>query len=110
MLFLLVSQALAQVPAPITLSIPSAADRWLVAETPSKRFPGEQVAGPTFTSGEKVEVILEENGLARVFSGDKYGWVPVASLTTKAPAAAAPLAMPAGGGLLGAVPAPPPTK
>jgi hypothetical protein len=63
--------------------------RWLTADVVSERFLGETVLGPKFTNGEQVELIVEENGKARVRDGDHYGWVPVASLTSTAPTPAA---------------------
>lgn len=112
MLFLFLSQAFAQAPVPFTFGSTPPSARWVVAETPSKRFPGEAIPGPTFTANEQVDVILVDGGAARVRDGDKYGWVPVASLTDQAPAGATQtITIPGNGGattsLLGGVPQPP---
>ncbi|MCA9493709.1 MAG: hypothetical protein KC621_27440 [Myxococcales bacterium] len=81
---------------------PKAEARWLTAQVVATRFPGEKTPGPTFESGEMVELILEDGGQARVRQGDRYGWVPASALTTEAPA---PPAVPASASdLLGAPP------
>ena len=68
-----------------SLAIPSANARYLMADVVSKRFPGEDLAGPTFKTGEQVDVIVEEGGSVRVRQGERYGWVPAAQLTATAP-------------------------
>lgn len=67
-----------------------AEDAWLVAETPSVRFADTATAGPLFAANDKVEVLARDGDRARVVEGDRYGWVPAASLTAVAPEGADP--------------------
>jgi hypothetical protein len=97
----LVALAGAQTPPPA--APPAApAERWLSAEVVSERFPGEATPGPKFSAGEEVTVLVEDGAKTRVFAGDRYGWVPSASLTATAPAE--PAAPPGASGLLGGLP------
>ena len=64
--------------------------RYLLTDAPSTRFYGEDVAGPAFNAGDKVELLVTENGKARIYAGERYGWVDPAVLTAAAPAAATP--------------------
>lgn len=112
-LMALASVATAQSPTPsAALSAPPAADtqRWLVADTPSVRFVGEAIPGPTFTAGEQVAVLVEAEGKVRVFARDKFGWVAPSALTTVGPPPPSlPGGMPTGLGgspLLGGLQAP----
>lgn len=109
MLIALLSFAFAQAPSsglpPLLpmpgLSAPSSADtRWVVADTPSQRFPGEEVPGPVFTAGTEVQVIVTEGDRVRVFHDDKYGWVPATALASVPPIPE----VPATPGLLGMPP------
>lgn len=59
--------------------------KYLAADTVSTRFPDAAVAGPTFTAGAPVVVLVEQGDRARVMKGDQLGWVPVAALTDTAP-------------------------
>jgi hypothetical protein len=87
------------------LSMRASADaRWFVADTASVRFPGETVAGPAFTAGTEVEVIVTEGDQVRVHKDERYGWVPAAALTATAPTPT----MPTSSGLLGMPPLLPP--
>jgi hypothetical protein len=85
-------------PPGVTLSAPNS--RYVVADVVSKRFPDEDTAGPTFETGEQVDVIVEEGGRVRVHQGERYGWVPAGQLTTTAPASA-PTSVPGSNPLLG---------
>lgn len=58
---------------------------WLAKDADSTRFLGESVPGPKFSAGTRVTVLLREGEQARVFVGDRYGWVPSAALTDQAP-------------------------
>ncbi|MEQ1565234.1 MAG: hypothetical protein ABMA64_06320 [Myxococcota bacterium] len=84
--------AMAQSPLTAPLNVPLGAAgpsaRFVAAEVVSERFPGETAPGPTFTAGEQVEVLIEENGKVRIRSGEKYGWVAVAALGAAPPATA----------------------
>lgn len=70
-------------PQPAMAADPESA--WFVSDTASKRFPDAEVAGPSFTSGTRVVVLLRDGERVRVSVGDRYGWVPSASLVDKAP-------------------------
>lgn len=52
----------------------------LVAQTSSVRFVGERAPGPEFNEGQRVVVVAVEGAQVRVFAGDRYGWVPAASV------------------------------
>lgn len=58
-----------------------AEDAYVAAETPSLRFFDADIAGPTFASNTKVEVILRDGDRARVREGDSYGWIAAAALS-----------------------------
>src|SRR4051794_18391439 len=62
---------------------------WATADTPSQRFSDDKIAGPTFTKGEQLELLVRDGDRARVRDGDKFGWVPAASITSTKPAEAA---------------------
>lgn len=67
---------------------------WFVADTQATRFPGEKLAGQTFTAGSQVTVVVKDGALVRVTTGDRFGWVPASALTAVAPegtATSAPL-------------------
>src|SRR5687768_8435035 len=110
MLVTLLSVAWAQAPGGLQPLLPtpgitlrSSADaRWLVADTASQRFPGEDVPGPTITAGTEVVVIVTEGDRVRVHKDDQYGWVPASALTAVAPMPT----MPTSPGLLGMPPQP----
>lgn len=107
----LTSPAGAQMPLGVggAMAMPSSNTRYVVADVVSKRFPGEDVAGPTFTTGEQVDVIVEENGSVRVRQGERYGWVSAAQLTAMPPMPSptqVPGSNPLLGGLKPLVPAP----
>jgi hypothetical protein len=110
MLVALLSFALAQAPPQPLLPMPgfgarpSAEARWLVADTASQRFPGEEIAGPTFTAGTEVEVIVTDGDRVRVRKDEQYGWVPASALTDAAPIPT----LPTSPGLLGMPPLQPP--
>ena len=111
MLAFLITSAWAQAPSfpglppGLTISPKASADaRWLVADTASQRFPGEDVAGPTFATGTEVVVIVTEGDRVRVHKDDRYGWVPASALTATPPLPT----MPTSPGLLGMPPLQPP--
>jgi hypothetical protein len=102
LLWTLLPEAAAQSPG-LTASLASASSnaRWVVGEVASKRFPGEEIAGPTFQAGEEVELILQEGDSARIRQGGRYGWVPASALTAVQPLVAPPgLGTPGGNPLL----------
>jgi hypothetical protein len=100
-----------------SLGMPTANARYIIADVVSKRFPGEDVVGPTFTTGEQVDVIIEDGGSVRIRQGERYGWVPAGQLTSMSPMPQMPMpgmpqmpgANPLLGGLKPLVPAPPGT-
>ena len=102
MLALLCSVALAQTPPALppgfdlsAFTAPVRAEsRWVLTASPSDRFPDTAGGGPDLAAGDRVELIVEENGRARFKLGDRYGWVPSATLTSEAPAPA-PATVPA---------------
>lgn len=63
-----------------------AESRWVVSAVTADRFPDAAGGGPALAVGDRVELIVEENGRARVKLGDRYGWVPAEALTSEAPA------------------------
>lgn len=106
----LCSSALAQAPG-LTASLTAGATdaRWIApaggaAEITSKRFFGEEIAGPVFKSGEEVEIILTDGDRARIRQGPRYGWVSVADLATSQPLMLPPSLGEMPAGLLGAPP------
>ncbi len=62
---------------------------WMTADTVSTRFPGEKLVGQSFTSGTQVTVVVKDGDQVRVTNGDKFGWVPAASVTATPPEGAA---------------------
>ncbi len=64
----------------------SAETRWVLAATTSDRFPDTPGGGPDLAAGDRVQLIVEENGRARVKLGERYGWVSTAALSTDPPA------------------------
>lgn len=58
---------------------------WLASDAESKRFFGEAVAGPTFTAGTKVTVLVHDGETVRIFAGDRFGWVPASAITSTPP-------------------------
>lgn len=67
----------------------------IVADTPSLRFAGEDVAGPVFNEGQQVRVVAAVGGQIRVVGGDRVGWVaPSAVRPLPAEDAGAPLGTP----------------
>ncbi|MBX2796170.1 MAG: hypothetical protein KTR31_00835 [Myxococcales bacterium] len=84
LLALWTSQALAQTP--ITIE-PKGQTMWASEEVATQRFPDDtEVAGPTLRVDAQVQVVLTDGDRVRVKSGDKYGWVALAKLTTEPPA------------------------
>ena len=72
-----------------SLAPPVRADsRWVLTATSSDRFIDAPGGGPDLVAGDRVELIVEENGRARIKSSERYGWVPAAALSTEAPAPA----------------------
>lgn len=65
---------------------------WMTVDAASTRFPGEKLVGQTFTAGTQVTVVVKDGDLLRVSNGDKFGWVPAASVTATAPEGAVPQA------------------
>jgi hypothetical protein len=65
-----------------------AESRWVIAASTSDRFPDTAGGGPDLAAGDRVEVIVEENGRARFKLGDRYGWVSATALSSEAPAPA----------------------
>ncbi|MCB9681347.1 MAG: hypothetical protein H6733_07715 [Alphaproteobacteria bacterium] len=63
---------------------------WVTGDTPSVRFVGERTPGPTFTEGTRLTVLAEQDGQVRVFTAERFGWVPRKALTTEAPEGAVP--------------------
>jgi hypothetical protein len=63
-----------------------ASSRWTVAETPSRRFPDAEVAGPTFPAGATVIVLVTDGDRVRIQKGELVGWVPASALTDQPPA------------------------
>ena len=88
----------------LSVSPKSADARWVVADTPSQRFPEGDVKGPTFTAGTEVELIVADGDRVRVRASDKYGWVPASALTDVPPMPS----LPTSPGLLGMPPLQPP--
>jgi hypothetical protein len=87
MLFLVwFSSALAQpAAAPEAASAAGPEVVWSIAETESRRFPDADTAGPKFAPSTRLEVLVRDPARLRVRSGDEYGWVPVAAVTSTAP-------------------------
>lgn len=75
---------------PLAAAPPRGDTRVVTADTPSLRFDGEELPGPTFTAGEQVQVVLVDGERARVYKDDRYGWVPVSALAPVAPAGLPP--------------------
>jgi hypothetical protein len=63
-----------------------AESRWVVTAMTADRFPDTTGGGPELAAGDRVELIVEENGRARIKSADRYGWVSASALTTTPPA------------------------
>jgi len=73
----------------IATSVGASAAKYTVSETASTRFPDSDAAGPTFTAGERVEILFEEGDRVRVRAGNKYGWFAASLLSDIAPTGAA---------------------
>jgi hypothetical protein len=93
-LLLAATGALAQTPAPTAAPAPAAApeapaveEAWTTEDLTSVRFAGERTPGPTFRKGTKVVVLVRDGAVARVMSGDRYGWVDAGKLSSAAPSA-----------------------
>jgi len=72
---------------PIQLDLgPTGPVRYATQEIASVRFLGEDVKGPVFQAGERLELITEKDGWVRVRQGDRYGWVPADALSAEPPA------------------------
>lgn len=118
LLWALAAAAFAQAPPGLTASLTSGLTagspntRWIAApegatEVASVRFFGETVAGPSFKSGEEVELIVVDGDMARIHEGTRYGWVAASTLAASPPLTLPPLgslpalAPPGGNPLLG---------
>jgi hypothetical protein len=51
-------------------------DLRLTRDVEADRFPDGDVAGPSWTSGTVVTVVVARNDQVRVMAGDRFGWVP----------------------------------
>lgn len=52
----------------------------------SKRFAADKEAtGPVFAPASTVRVLIRENGMVRVRSGDDYGWLPESAVANADP-------------------------
>ncbi len=83
-------ELLARLPAGLSGLAPAAGTTYIQADTPSKRFPDAEVAGPAFLAGTAVTVLVTEGSWTRVAKGDQFGWVPATALGTTPPVPAAP--------------------
>lgn len=83
-LLLLPGLALAQQPIQLDLG-PTGPVRYATEEITSVRFLGEDVQGPVFEPGERLEIITEKDGWVRVRLGERYGWVRADQLATSPP-------------------------
>ncbi len=86
----------------ILVSMPSFAiepgdDALVSADAETTRFlvPDDPTPGPSFDADSRVKVLVIEGDKARVFAGDKYGWLSVSMLADAPP----PQAPSFGGGL-----------
>jgi len=68
------------------LAPPRAESRWVLSAMSSDRFADTAGGGPDLAAGDRVELLVEENGRARIKVGERYGWVPSAALSASAPA------------------------
>lgn len=84
-LLLLPGLAFAQQPIQFDLG-PTGPVRYTTQEVTSVRFLGEEVQGPVFKSGERLEILTEKEGWVRVRLGERYGWVPSDLLAEEPPA------------------------
>jgi hypothetical protein len=62
-----------------------AEDAFVTAETPSKRFPDADTAGPTFAANTQVEVLVHDGARVRVRDGDDFGWIAATAISADAP-------------------------
>ena len=71
---------------------------WIASTTDaakSKRFAADkEQTGPVFAPASSVRVLIRENGMIRVRSGDDYGWLPESAVANENPKPATTLSMP----------------
>ncbi|MBT3223716.1 MAG: hypothetical protein HN348_32000 [Proteobacteria bacterium] len=60
---------------------------WVAEDVQSMRFVNEEVVGPFFSAGDRVEVVFREAGQVRLKKGLEFGWVAEAQVTDKEPEA-----------------------
>ena len=65
---------------------------WMTEDVQAKRFLGEEVVGPFFESGTRLDVLITEGDWVRVRKGADFGWVELKSVTEEEPVAEAPAA------------------
>ena len=87
-------ELLARLPAGLTGLAPAADATYIQADTPSKRFPDAEVAGPAFLAGTAVTVLVTEGAWVRVAKGDQFGWVPATAIGATPPVPVEPAAPP----------------
>jgi hypothetical protein len=63
---------------------------WMTEGVQAKRFLGEEVVGPFFEAGTRLDVLVEEGEWIRVRKGEDFGWVELKSITKEEPVAATP--------------------
>lgn len=71
---------------------------WIASTTEaakSKRFFDDaEQNGPVFGPAASVRVLIRENGMVRVRSGEDYGWLPASAVVSENPKPATTLQMP----------------
>lgn len=70
---------------------------WVSEEVVSQRFFDEDVSGPEFKKDARVTLVMIDGDRARVFQGNRFGWIASANITTLNPNP--PPVPPLGGGL-----------
>jgi hypothetical protein len=60
---------------------------WMTEDAQAKRFVGEEVVGPFFAMGTRLEVLTREGEWVRVRKAADYGWVESKLLSEEEPIA-----------------------
>ena len=63
---------------------------WMTEDVQSKRFLGDEVVGPFFATGTRLDVLFREGDWVRVRKGEDYGWVEAKAVSEEEPIAPAP--------------------
>ncbi len=65
---------------------------WMTEDVQAKRFLGEAVVGPFFSTGTRLDVLVREADWVRVRKGGDFGWVEAKSVTEEEPIVPIPAA------------------